>query len=157
MKKYLHVPFVPIGYKSERVGTAKGSAQSSLRPCLYYRRGGVVPEASYAAEVVRRDFVQRLRPPLSDYYAATSAEGGFNPRRRLPRRYFFRRVTILLCAKAGKETARHGGLFFRARGRQTIDYKGRALRRSIFVQRRDYGAGRELRGFCRKIQAEKDH
>lgn len=45
LKKSLHVPFVPIGYKGERVGTVKSGAQSSLRPCLYDRRGGVVPEA----------------------------------------------------------------------------------------------------------------
>nr|DAN44396.1 MAG TPA: hypothetical protein [Caudoviricetes sp.] len=51
---------------------------------------------------MRRDFVQRLRPPLPDY-AATSAEGGFNPRQRLPRCIFTPGTQILLCgAKARK-------------------------------------------------------
>ena len=34
LRKCLRVPFVPIGYKSERVGTVKRGAQSALRPCL---------------------------------------------------------------------------------------------------------------------------
>lgn len=114
-----------------------------------------MPEASYAAEVVRRDFVQRLRPPLPDY-AATSAEGGFNPRQRLPRRYFFRRVITLLCArKREKETARHGGLFFRVRGRQTIDNNSRALRRSIFVRGEIMALGESYEEFVEKFKPKK--
>nr|DAO96102.1 MAG TPA: hypothetical protein [Caudoviricetes sp.] len=79
-----------------------------------------MPEASYAAEVVRRDFVQRLRPPLPDY-AATSAEGGFNPRQRLPRCIFTPGTQILLCgAKARRRDCRHGGLFFVCAGDRQV-------------------------------------